>query len=59
MKTIAAIALITVTPLFFGAGCSRKSAEPDLRSLKTPAPAEAPQKAPEIPAEAKNIPRPY
>lgn len=59
----AVIALFVIAIL--GAGCPldkfKTAGVPpvDVTKLKQPAPATAPTKAPEIPPEAKNVPRPY
>jgi hypothetical protein len=63
------VAAAAVIALFFiavlGAGCpldkfKTASAPPvDVTTLKQPSPAAQPTHAPEIPAEAKNVPRPY
>ncbi|MBU1033094.1 MAG: hypothetical protein ABII13_00655 [Patescibacteria group bacterium] len=53
-------ALFSVTLL--GAGCNKSgtaSASVNVSELKQPAQAATPKKSPEIPPEAKNIPRPY
>ncbi|MCR4278652.1 MAG: hypothetical protein NUV81_01970 [bacterium] len=57
MKKVS-VALPLIALLFLGAGCtSGKTA--DSTQLRQPSAPSAPTKAPEIPSEAKNIPRPY